>query len=245
MGFFESIREMIRNYKKSVADQEEQHQNPAISQLRTPRQSAEKEKKAKDWEERRGQVKSFSISDMYQFPDIPFGWHWVTKLEYTNDRAWFMLNKNNQQIALEYISQLAELIENAHGYVKGIKKCRIDLNAVSFGYRDRFVANDLPSTYVACEPFTRTGKISKYPAILYFSTIAYKELQTGEKVQIHPAIGQIKILRDGNIGSAHVTFSESGYIKFTFGLFGLSLVIKRIDSMEGKIFDFNDLKEEW
>lgn len=241
MGLFESIREMIRNRKMSASDKEEQQQNPATPQLRPPRQNAEK---ARDWEERRLQIKSFSISDMYQFSDIPFGWHWVVELEHTNDRAWFMLNKNNQQIALGYISQLAELVENAHGYVEGIQKCGIDLNAVSFGYRNRFAANELPNTYVACEPFTRTGKISKYPAILYFSTTAYKELPSGERVQIHPAIGKIKILRDGNIGSAHVTFSESGYIKFTFGLFGLSLVIKRIDSMEGKVFDFNDLKED-
>ena len=190
--------------------------------------------------ERKAQCDSFTIKDMAQFSNIPFGWRWVDELKHTNGVAWFMLNMNNRQIAQSYIEQLSEMILDAHEYVEGISNLKIDLPQIDYDYPVPLRKDSMPNTRVECYPYTKSGKISKYPVILKFSTSEMEHPAYGEPFQMHPISGEIKILKDGHIGSAKVGFAYPYNALFTFGLYGLSLVIKRIDRNGETLFRFDN-----
>lgn len=180
---------------------------------------------------------SFKIEDMYQFTDIPFEWQWIVELNHTKGIAWFMLNMNNQYVALQYINQINELIIDAHSYIEGIKEFEICTEEIDFMYPIPMYKDSIANTYVECVPYTKTGKISKYPVILHFASSELVTLSTGYKYQNHPYIGEIKIMQDGNIGMANISF---GHTRFSIRLLGLNLVIKRIDSDNGNLFKYED-----
>lgn len=177
----------------------------------------------------------FKICDMLQFRDIPFEWQWVVELNHTNGMAWFMLNKNNQFIALCYINQINKIIINAHSYINGINSCKMCTEEIDFFYQIPMHKDSLPNTYVECTPYTKTGKISKYPVILHFASSELITLDNGYKYQRHPYSGEIRIMRDGNIGMAKISF---GYTRFSIGLSGLDLIIKRIDTIDGNLYKY-------
>ena len=108
------------------------------------------------------------------------------------------------------------------------------MEEIDFMYSLPFHPNCMPNTYIECIPYTKTGKKSKYPVILHFASSLMVD-----NIQTHPYIGEIKIMQDGNIGNAIVTFSKN-YTKFTFGLIGINLIIKRIDDIFGNIYKFEE-----
>lgn len=177
------------------------------------------------------QCNSFSIKDMEQFSDIPFSWHYISKLRHTNGVSWFMLNLNNQKIALDYISKINDIIVDAHQYIDGIDDAYIDLNCMDFDYPVHMRKNSMCNTRVECYPYTSSGRISKYPAIIQFAT---KIDHSGSRT-----IGEIKILCDGNIGAASVLINGC---TFKIGLHGVSLVLLRVDCpyMGGNLFNFSE-----
>lgn len=184
---------------------------------------------------RKEQCDTFKIDDMIQFQDIPFEWWWVTELNHTNGIAWFLLNKNNQFIALCYIEQINNLIIDAHSYIQSLNNYEMCTEEIDFAYPIPMYKESLPNTYVECIPYTKTGKISKYPAILHFASSKLVTLDNGYKYQNHPFRGEIKIMQDGNIGMAKISF---GYTKVSIGLSGLSLIIKRIDTIDGNLYKY-------
>ena len=177
-------------------------------------------------EKRKKQCNSFKISDMVQFEEIPFEWNWVKELSHTNGVAWFMLNMNNQYIALQYINALDRLIVDIHEIVPATNIFEIFANEIDFNYPIPLQKNSVPNTYVECVPYTKTGKISKYPVILHFAS-SVLENSGNYSYQSHPVMGEIKIMKDGNIGAAKVWF---GHTIFDFGLNGISLMIKKISN---------------
>lgn len=183
-------------------------------------------KQAVEKENRKKQCNSFKISDMIQFDEIPFEWNWVKELSHTNGVAWFMLNLNNQYIALQYINAVDKLIVDIHEVVPETNMFEIFANEIDFNYPIPLQKNSVPNTYVECVPYTKTGKISKYPVILHFSSSVLENC--GDySYQSHPVMGEIKIMKDGNIGTAKVWF---GHTLFDFGLNGISLIIKKISN---------------
>lgn len=180
---------------------------------------------------RRQQCDTFTVDDMQQFPDIPIAWSYVMQLQHTNGVAWCQLNWNNQQIVKEYISQVNDIIQDAQSYVDGIGDSHIDIDAINFDYPRPMYKNCMCCTRIECYPYTPTGKLSKYPVIIQFQT---KPNSSGISTS-----GEIKILRDGNIGAA--TASLYGNI-FKIGLHGTSLVLKRVDNpfKGGNLFYFSE-----
>lgn len=196
---------------------------------------AKREQQKVDEEKRKNQCDNFTIDDMYQFTGIPFGWNWVVELNHTDGVAWFMLNINNQQVALHYISQLNEIIIDSHEYVDQVSGVAIDLCNIDFGLPIPMRRNSMASTRVECYPYTKTGKVSKYPVKLVFRN------KPGSNEAVY---GEVMILEDGNIGSAKVQFSykAGGVVVFTFGLYGLSLVLKKVDMNYKTIYRFEDVE---
>lgn len=197
------------------------------------RERWEKYKAEKDI--RKKQCDTFKIKDMYRFSNIPFEWNWVIELNHTNGIAWFMLNKNNQFIALCYIDKIKKIILDAHSYIDGIDKCDICTEEIDFDYPVPIYKDSLPNTYVECTPYTITGKVSKYPVILHFASSELVTLDNGYRYSFHPYAGEIKIMQDGNIGMADVRF---GYTKFSIRLVGINLIIKRVDSVNGNLYKY-------
>lgn len=183
---------------------------------------------------RKVQCDSFCIDDMQQFSDIPFLWSYVTELQHTNGVPWFMLNWNNQKIAKNYISIINDIIIDSQEYIPSIGDCHIDLDKLDFDYPDQTFNVQMCCTRVECYPYTATGKLSKYPVVLPFAT---KFDSSGIRT-----IGEIKILRDGNIGAATVSVNGN---TFKIGLHGKSLVLKRVDNsyMGGNLFKFSEMYE--
>lgn len=168
------------------------------------------------------QSNSISIDDMYQFNSIPFEWKYVKNLHLFDDFGWFMLNKNNQYVALHYISSVSDLISSFSSISDILNDCIICTEDIDFSYHVPTYLNSPPCTYVKCRPYTQTGKNSKYPVVLHFESSEYVD-----NVQTYPIIGEIEILTDGNIGRGYVHFLNH-HLKIEFGLYGISLCIKKI-----------------
>lgn len=183
---------------------------------------------------RKEQCDSFTIADMQQFEGIPFGWSWVNELNHTNGIAWFILNMNNQEIAQEYLLQLNNMILDSNTYITGLPDINIvnRLSELDFDYPCPMHKDSMANTRVECYPYTKTGKISKYPINFVFKT----KLLGNSFI-----FGEAKILRDGNIGSAHVHLTHANnVINYTFGLYGLSLVIKSVNINYTPLYRFKE-----
>lgn len=183
---------------------------------------------------RNKQCDAFTVEDMQQFSDIPFAWSYVDKLQHTNGTAWFMLNRNNKQIAMHYIAEVNQIVADAAEYIPYIGDNSICIDNLDYDYPHPMYKGCMCQTRVECFPYTASGKLSKYPALLQFAT---KSNSNGVR-----AIGTIKILRDGSIGAA--TFSANSNT-FKMGLHGRSLVLQRVDNpyMGGNLFKFSEQYE--
>ena len=180
--------------------------------------------------ERLKQCDTFTIDDMYQFSDIPIAWSNINELKHTYGIAWSVVNWNNKKIVLDYISEINEIIVDSHSYIDGIDNIYIDIDAIDFDYPKPMRLNSMCRTRIECYPYTPSGKVSKYPVVIHFEAIDHSSTYT---------LGEIKILRDGNIGDAMVAIKE---YKFKIGVHGRSLVLKRVDSLHnGNLFDFYEI----
>lgn len=194
-------------------------------------QRGQEERKSKE-DARKKQCDTFTVDDMQQFPDIPIAWSYIMQLQHTNGIAWCQLNWNNQQIVLQYISQINDIIEDAQSYVDGIGNAHIDLYSMDFDYPVPMYMNSMCNTRIECYPYTATGKLSKYPVVIQFAT-----KQDAASLR---TVGEIKILRDGNIGAATASINGN---TFKIGLHGTSLVLKRVDNpyLGGNLFKFSEI----
>ncbi len=188
-------------------------------------------------EKRNAQIETFVKEDMLQFQDIPFLWN--KDLWHSNNKAWMQLSWKDAESALDYIDQVSRIVSDTCKAIDFFMP-QIRMDEIDFDYPVPFFQNSLPNTYLECTPYTPTGKISKYPAVLHFASSRIERVGN-HKYQSRPYMGVIKIMVDGQIGSASVLFADH-HTEFSLSLFGLSLVVKRIDSDMGCIFKFEDLK---
>lgn len=187
---------------------------------------------------RRQQISTFTVEDMAQYEDLPFLWNDRLWNSYNNDQAYMELHNENCEIACMYVAQIAKLVCDAFTYIPDIQHCIIDPSEIDFKYRVLGNPHSMPYTYLECVPFTKTGKKPKYPAILHFGKGTTMFDGSAEMAQY---MGVIKILQDGQIGAAEVVFTND-YRKFSISLYGLSLVVRRVDTMYENIFKFEDIK---
>lgn len=192
----------------------------------------------KQKELRKQQISTFTVEDMTQYEDLPFLWNKKLSHSYDNDLAYMQLWHENREIARMYVGQIAKLICDSAEYIPDIKHCIIDPAQIDFNYRKADHPYVLPYTYLECIPFTKTGKKPKYPAILHFGKGT--KMSDG-RTEMAQYMGTIKILQDGQIGAAEVIFTND-YRKFSIALFGLTLVVRRVDTMCENLFKFEDIK---
>lgn len=192
--------------------------------------------RAESIENRKQQILRFQLEDMYQYGSLPFDWN--KDLFYSRDKAFLPLTRQNKEVFLWYVNEISMLIEDVRNQVVGLHHPRILTKDIDFEYPIPFSAGDAPNSYLECIPYTQTGRTPKYPVVLHFRSSQASGTKD-YRWQFHPYIGEIKILCDGSIGAANVTFAEN-YYKYSIRLFGTSLVVRRIDSVEGNIYMFGD-----
>ena len=168
---------------------------------------------------------SFKIFDMYQFTEIPFEWKWVMELNHTNGIAWFILNKNNQYIALSAINYINSIMEESYSYTHFDESLYICTENIDFFYPIPMEKDSIANTYVECIPYTKTGRISKYPAILHFREQPEKHIYNGSTLYVYKVFGSIYFLADGNIGKANLSIQDY-WIQIRLN--GLHLIVQRI-----------------
>lgn len=169
---------------------------------------------------------AFTIKDMQQFSDIPFDWHFVMNLKHTNGIAWFMLNKNNQYIALSIITFINDTLANNFSNINFNQPLYICTENIDFDYPSPMNVNSVANTYVECIPYTKTGRISKYPAILHFKEFPEKYNYGKYFHYAYSVYGDIYFMSDGNIGRADLTINK---YQIQLRLKGLNLTIRKID----------------
>lgn len=168
---------------------------------------------------------SFTIDDMYQFTEILFEWIWVKELRHTNGIAWFMLNMNNQYIALAAIDHINSILAMSNEYTGFNQMLYVCTENIDFSYPVPTLKDSLPNTFVECVPYTKTGKLSKYPAILHFREFAEKSMIGNTTFDVYRVSGKIYFMIDGSIGKADLVINEY-WVKVR--LKGLNLVVQRI-----------------
>jgi hypothetical protein len=237
-SFFSKTIEILRDHKKVLPEEfsDPIESSPVVKGIiHKSERELELEKRYEDRKQkedaRKQQCDTFTIDDMQQFSDIPIAWSYIIQLQHTDGVAWCQLNWNNKQIVLQYIAQINDIIVDAQSYVPGIGDSHIDLHSLDFDYPIPMYRNAMCNTRIECYPYTATGKLSKYPVVIQFAT---KFDNNGIR-----SIGEVKILQDGNIGSATVCIYGN---TFKIGLHGTSLVLKRVDNpyMGGNLFKFSE-----
>lgn len=218
------------SYKLDTSLQENDLHVYIPSQEQKERWQKQKEEK----ELRKKQCDTFRIEDMYQFPEIPFEWQWVIKLNHTDGIAWFMLNMNNQYIALSAINFINEILEDSKRYTDFNEELYICTENIDFGYPITFTLKSTTCTFVECTPYTKTGKISKYPAILHFKENPERHIYNDSACYVYRVHGEIYFMADGNIGKCDLVINDY-WIKIR--LKGLNLVVQRIgkNTLNGNI----------
>lgn len=183
---------------------------------------------------------SFTIKDMEQFSEIPFEWCWVDTLSYSNGIAWFMLNKNNQYIALSVLDFINQILVKSKAYTGFTKKLHICTENINFDFPVPMHKDSLPWTYVQCVPYTPKMKLSKHPAVLHFCEYATKKEYCGFESYVFCSLGEIFFMQDGNIGKVNLSIPP---YKIQIRLHGLNLIVKRIDKFTSmgniNIYKFN------
>ena len=139
--------------------------------------------------------------------------------------AWFMLNKNNQYIALSAIDFINSILEESRSYTCFEEKLYICTENIDFDYPIPYTKQSTACTFVECTPYTKTQKISKYPAILHFREFPEKHIYNESICYVYRVYGDIHFMLDGNVGKANLTINDY-WVQIR--LHGLNLVVQRI-----------------
>ena len=80
-------------------------------------------------------------------------------------------------------------------------------------------------TYYECVPYTKTGRVSKYPLILHYAYGTHNQPMSPQDY-----FGELKYLKNGEIGAARLIFwnRNNGYM-ITIGIIKNVLAIKKVE----------------
>ena len=80
-------------------------------------------------------------------------------------------------------------------------------------------------TYFECNPYTKTGKLSKFPLILHYATESFNDVNASKNY-----FGEIYYLQDGSIGKCRLIYwNRRTMYLIDLGLIGKTLSTKKIE----------------
>jgi len=166
-------------------------------------------------DKKRIMVRRITQEDMLQFPDIPYQLNAPIQKELrekTQPFACMDLNEYNQAIAKRDLKMVNALIVDAQKYIRLLSSdFQINIGKVAF----RQYSPDYGYTKIMCEPYTFTGKISKYPISLLF--------MTRMDIKSYSAHGELFYEKNGEITKGSVNIWRNGT--------GWFFTLKKIDGV--------------
>lgn len=231
------LREHVNRYYSHIPEKLKSACYPKISDFEwsnyKTETNAEKEARLKQEKEsllQQTKINAITVDDMKQFnfPQFEIG-----ELVHDNNMTVMLININSQnQIhvlsdidALNHYISEARILTNLFPDVLLSSK---NLDFTHTTYQIDGIAFTKYSTFFECNPYTKTGKLSKYPLILHYSSKSTKDSVTKEMF-----CGQLFYMQDGSIGKAtiFITINEIKY-RIDLKLVGSTLAIKKIEKYE-------------
>lgn len=164
-------------------------------------------------------LKSENKIDTTNFHNLPFDIANLKQCKHDSDC--YYISKTYYNKCLNDINSLNTYIIKASELINNTLKI-IDINNINFNYSDKGY------TKLKYVPLTRTGKASKYPFELFFSTYRTRKNEYGYYEDLE-AVGSLSYFKDGSIGKAEFT-TWNNHIGHTIALAikNNELVINRI-----------------
>lgn len=199
---------------------------------------------------------------LHDFPNIKYYFSPINVISFGKDEI-YLISGLNRELAKNDILSMNAYIKKAARFT-GSPYAKI--KNVSFDVpKDFFIKGEWSnSVYFTCYPYTATGKLSKYPLTLHFSTQKTPSFQTEfdrfvRKLRIVPipvtnkiycikciapkyVFGRIYYLGNGEIGKAHIVMKKN-LISLTIdcGIKDSVFQILKIKSYNGKTFSTDEL----
>lgn len=153
--------------------------------------------------------------DMAQFTNMPF--HFRDPIKTYGPGSidpWYMeLGWENEANALDQIAQLNAIVQQSYRL-----STEIPLGLC-------IPENRISRTGIICTPYTKTGKISKYPCYLYFIVDDTPGNQTS---------GRIYYAQDGSMGKARIALWKDHVIySLSYKTVGVSFVLDKVETNFG------------
>ena len=226
------LREHVNRYYSQIPEPLKAACYPKISDIEWSglkvESSAEKtavQKQAMERVEKEEKLLSISLKDMKQF-DLKFD---LQTPFYNNQMCIIPINKTDKIQVKKDLSSLNKYVFQACSVANIDRKLELPLDELI--YNPQILDYGTPSerteyyTFFQCEPYTKTGKLSKYPLILHYATKNKNEFQPSKNY-----FGCIYYMKDGSIGKCLLIFWN--YSKcHTIELFrnGATLDLKKVE----------------
>lgn len=177
-------------------------------------------------------LRSITCSDMEQFKINQFE---MTDIFCDNNMAIMLIQEKNQPQVLKDISKMNSYIQEAINLAHIKTSISIPINDISFSVEDITIKSDMYRRYYSyfeCVPYTKTGKLSKFPLILHYATSNYEDFDAENKF-----FGKIYYSQMGSIGKAELInwLGHNCYV-FYFATKGNSLILKSIEKNKNIIY---------
>lgn len=140
-------------------------------------------------------VKKVQTSDMLQFINMPYDLNCTVRKfirEGGHPFAYMDLSNLNQAIAKSELEKINYLLQTDKAFSRRKRKPQIPISEIQFHEYSKFYGY----TRIMCKPYTKTGKIAKYPLSLFFCTRL-----DNEKSETH---GELFYGKDGTIQKADI-----------------------------------------
>lgn len=163
----------------------------------------------------------------------------------TDDRVWASVNMSNQIVLESFFEEINSYLWDAWKLPCAIgklihKNAHIDISRICYDYSAKSRLGERPRSFFEYKPITKTGKKSRIPIVLHFTTIKeYQDYHHNE------ATGEVSFGADGQISSAKINiFQNNKCCSFSLGTFNRTFGVKRITipGVDGKAVLLYDYK---
>lgn len=220
--YFSHIPDILKNacYKKiseyNWSDYKSESPTERIARIHQENKLAEQEAK----------LKSITKTDMEQFDFSKFV---IETPIYDNKMCIMNISEQNQEAVIQELQSLEKYINEAICIADLPDTLHLPCNTLKFDTNTIDIKDSTSVTqyytFFECCPYTKTGKLSKFPLILHYATKNITEFDPGENY-----FGNIYYLQDGSIGKAKMVFwLKNMMYKIELGLKGRTLIIKKIE----------------
>ena len=204
---YPKISEFEWNGLKRESAQEKQ------ARIRQETEQFEKEKK----------LRSISLKDMKQFH---FDGYQLSEPIYDNNMSIITILNSDQLQVKRDIEFINTLVKESCAITKIKPLLHIDVESLKFDIEKiEHTTTNQYFTYFECNPYTKTGKLSKFPLILHYATDSFNDVDASKNY-----FGEIYYLQDGSSGKCRLIYwNRRTMYLIDLGLIGKTLSTKKIE----------------